>query len=437
MKNRNKKKNKKYSPLEQLPYKKGSYSQILEWTRNKQIIWYIGSQEKDYVCYVLQENDRHKIILKHYLTKPSHLQYEFVNFPGHYTYAECKTLEDAIRDAGSKKSPRPSKHKTRKKEREKEPAKEKTEPDANMSYWEKIKEATLTGKCNWEYEYVNDSSRLFGTVINNTDVSFSIRIDNKMIRPTYRISSPVIKGSILLDNNEGAAFERFLLKHCTHSISVERNTAFLYKTCAEYYIFKLEQARLKEQASRAKRKQRIKEKRDSLYSELYCLLLKKYKMPYGGVKIGMAVLAEDRSGHLLQMVCRQPLPSSVAGFSVSMARILESINPRCDTTPELLNFYSYILNAYIEKCAQSSTNHVTFKQETIIKYSRRIKELQKEAVLNGNNPTTSNNESTPHSDGNETKEIKNYKRVNAHDFIIRRSVLSCMYKYHSDRKSVV
>ena len=191
------------------------------------------------------------------------------------------------------------------------------------------------------------------------------------------------------------------------------------------------QPRLKEQASEAKRNQNIEEKRKSLYNELYVILLKRYTMPYGGTKIGMAVLAEDRSGHLLQTVCRHPLPSSVASFSISMASILDSIDSRYDTTPELLKFYSYILNLYIENCAQSSTNNVTFNQETIIKYTRRIRELQKEAALNGNSPTTSNNESTPHSGSIKTKEIKKQKRVNAHDFIIRRSVLSCMYKYHS------
>ena len=77
-----------------------------------------------------------------------------------------------------------------------------------------------------------------------------------------------------------------------------------------------------------------------MHNELYGILLKKYKMPYGGVKIGMAILAEDRTGHLLQTVCRHPLPSSVAGFSISMERILASIDSRCDTTPEIQNLYA-------------------------------------------------------------------------------------------------
>ena len=431
MKNRYKKKNNNYEPLTSLLDKNTTYNEILTWTLSKQVVWHIVSKEKDYVCYVLQGENR-KIIFKHYPAKPSHSQYEFVHFSGHYTYQECKALEDAIRGVGLKKTVSPSKHKTKqKKEHEKEPAKKTAEPDGNMIYWKEFKEATFTGKCNWEYEYVNDNSRLFGTVINNTNVTFKIKIDNKTKRPAYRILSSVLKGSISLENKEGAAFERFLLNHCTHSISVERNKDCLYKTCAEYHVFKQEQARLKEQASKEKRNQKIKEKRKSLYSELYGLLLKKYKMPYGGVKIGMAVLAEDRSGQLLQTVCRHPIPSSVAGFSVSMARILESIDPRCDTTPVLLNFYSYILNIYIEKCAQSSSNIVTFNQETIIKYTRRIRELQKDLIPERNNPAASDNESAPHSDGIKTKEIKKHKRVNAHDFIIRRSVLSCMYKYHS------
>ena len=385
-KHRYKKKNENYKPLEPPPDIITSYNQLLTWTRNKHVVWHIGSQEKDYICYVLQRSGRHKILFKHYLFKPSHSQYEFVNFSGHYTYEEYKALEDAIRDARSKKKVSPSKHKLKQKtDREKEPEKKESEPDRNMEYWKELKEATLAGNCNWEYEYVNDSSRLFGTVINNTNVTFSIKIDNKTNRPAYLISSPVIKGFISLKNKEGAAFERFLLNHCTHSISVKFNRDCLYKTCAEYYVFKQEQAWLKEQASKKKkRNQKIEEKRKSLYSELYGILLKKYKMPYGDIKIGMAILAEDRSGHLLQTVCHQSLPSSVASFSINMARILESIDSRCDITPELINFYSYILNIYIEKCAQSSSNNVTFNQETIIKYTRRIRELQKEAALNGN-----------------------------------------------------
>ena len=448
LKNQIKKKNKNYRPLEPLPDKKALYNQILAWTRNKQTFWYIGSQEKDYVCYVLQGNDGHKIFFKHYLAKPSHSQYEFVNFPGHYTYKECKALEDAILDAGLKKPLSPTEYKAKqKKEREKELAKKKVELNRNMSYWKEYKEATLSGNCNWEYEYVTNSSRLFRTVINNTDVTFDIKIDNKTKRPVYRILSPVIKGSISLRTNEGAAFERFLLNHCSHSFSVEINKDCLYKTCVEYYVFKQERASLKKQAleekqkqeskeerkqkSKEERKRELKEKRKSLHNELYGILLKKYKMPYGGVKIGMAILAEDRTGHLLQTVCRHPLPSSVAGFSISMERILASIDSRCDTTPEIQNLYADILNLYIEKRAQCSTNNVIFKQETIIKYTRRIKELQKEAVPERNNLATFNNKSTPHPNGTETKEIKKHKRVNAHDFIIRRSVLSCMYKYHS------
>lgn len=108
MRNRYKKKNKNYRPLEPVPDRKVLYNQILTWTRNKQTFWYIGTQKKDYVCYVLQGNDGHKILFKHYLAMPRHSQYEFVNFPGYYTYKECKALEDAILDAGFKKPLSPS-----------------------------------------------------------------------------------------------------------------------------------------------------------------------------------------------------------------------------------------------------------------------------------------------------------------------------------------
>ena len=425
-------KNKNYKPLEPPPDQKALYRQILTWTRNKQTFWYIESQKKDYVCYALQGNDGHKIQLKHYLNKPSRFQYEFLNFPGYYSYQEYKDLEDAILDAGFKKPLSPSEYKAKqKKEREKELTKKKAKLDFYRWNWVELREATLTGRCNWHYADVSDSARSFTTLINRTNVTLDIYIDNKTKQPIYLISSPMLKTPISLGKKEGSSFERFLLNHCTHSNSVEINKDCHYKTCVEYHTFMQKQTRLKEQASEAKRNQNIEEKRKSLYNELYVILLKRYTMPYGGTKIGMAVLAEDRSGHLLQTVCRHPLPSSVANFSISMASILDSIDSRYDTTPELLKFYSYILNLYIENCAQSSTNNVTFNQETIIKYTRRIRELQKEAALNGNSPTTSNNESTPHSESIKTKEIRKQKRVNAHDFIIRRSVLSCMYKYHS------
>ena len=326
-------------------------------------------------------------------------------------------------------------------------AKKKVELDRNNRYWKEFKEETFTGKCNWQYASVSDTSRLFRTVINKTDVLFDVYIDNKTNQPVYRISVPIKKISFHLEGNEGAIFERFLLDHCTHSSSVKTDKNCLNKTSVEYYAFKQAQAGLNVQAIKKKRKQEsrekqrqepkekqsreLKKKRKALYIELYSTLLKIYKMPDGDVKIGMAILAEDRSGRLLQTVCGEPLPSSVESFSISMEQIIASIDPQSDITPDLRNLYANILNLYIEKRSQCSTDNVVLKRRTIAEYTTRIKKLQKEAGLKGNNHATSNDESAPHSDGIKTKEIKKHIRVNAHDFIIRRSVLSCMYKYHS------
>lgn len=424
---RYRRKNKHYTPLNAPPDPKASYKQILTWTRTRQTFWYVGYQDNDFISYVLQGNDGHQIILNHYLRKPRSYQYSFDNLPGKYTFHEYKSLEAAILDAGFKKPLSPSVYRAKQRqEREKEQAEEKAEIERYRRYWKELKDLSMNGKYTWRYVTATSTSRSFTTVIDEKTVTLDISIDEKTKQPSYRISSPNIRKSLSLGRKEGDAFERFLLSHCTHSAYIKSNVECFTKTANEYYVFKKEQALLQ--------KIELKNKRKALRSELNDILLTSYKMPNGDNRIGIALLAEDNSGELLQTVYNNHLPVSIDNFTANMKWLLNSINPKHDTTPELLKLYKDLLILYVDRYSHSSDGKVVFPEKTIIKFTNKLKGFQNREFLPKDTHIIAEHEPKSHSDATETKEVekeKKYKRVNAHDFIIRRSVLSCMYRFHS------
>ena len=427
-----KKKNQNYKPLDPPPDKKALYKQILTWTRNKQTFWYIGSQEKDYVCYVLQGNDGHKILFKHYLTRPNHSQYEFVNFPGRYTYQECKALEDAILDAGFKKPLSPSEYREKQLEKHKrEKAEKKVRIERYKQYWQKYKQATMDGKCIWWYVSVSNTSRSFETTIDNEYVILDITINIRTKQPIYHISSQSIE-SLYLDNKEGNAFERFLLATCSYSPHVSNNKEARDKTSYAYFIFKEQQKTvIQEQQKIAVQEQKseLKRKRKAILNELREILLKDNVLSNGCKKSGMTILAEDQSGKLLQSVCKTDLPSSLKQFSDNMKWLLDLLGSSDDIAPEFRKLYQDLLNLYVVKWSSSSSK-VVFPDKTIKKYTKKIKSFQVPQV--SEEKSTANNKNiVAHSDASEVKAAKRRKHINAHDFIIRRSVLTCMYRNHS------
>ena len=198
-------------------------------------------------------------------------------------------------------------------------------------------------------------------------------------------------------------------------------------------------------------KKKISSLRNNLYYGLCNLLLKQYRTKGGIYKTGMDLLATDKSGHRFEVTIKTVLPLYVKEFAKNAESFLSCISNGYGTMPEINELYRSVIDLYAanyaskvylgypKKLLPEETVNIFAKKLTILQNTvtskmltvsgktaeytlpdEATKPVKPEATTNSVDPkesTISDNTTTMH--------------VTAHDFIIRSSVLSCMYKSHS------
>ena len=426
-KNKYKNKNKHYKPLEEPPDKKAQYKTLLAWTRSKLTYWYISDEGPDFTEYKLQGKDGHNIYLTHYYNRPEEYAYKFTNFPGHYTISEYRALEKAICDAGLKKPLTPTEY------REKirlERKKKEEKIQRYKEYWHSLKDATENDRCIWIFFSVSEKSRSFRTLFKNHAVTFFVKLDVGKNEPIYHIKSDHIKETLSIGPTEGKAFEQALLKRCRYTQNIRRIPECHNRTAIEYRNFLIQQRIVQLQAQKKReneQKERIRIETRRINNELRSILLKEYRMPDGSNKMGIEVLAADSSGELLEAISDRALPAVIKLFASNIDQVLNCIESGYGNNPDIKKLYSSIMDAFANKYVQKSA---VLPDKTIKKYASLLKELQKkikEFPQEDYSQCENNNSEKTEKVNKESRG----KRVNAHDFVIRSNVLSCMYKQHT------
>lgn len=432
-------------PIKTQPDNKESYNKLLKMTRRKQIAWQIKTIKKGNTIYSTI-TDGQNISLIRRNKNPIDMMYAFVNLPGQYRYDEYRALENAILSGkisnstvtGVKKSVSVNSTQTLT-----AASKESSIQKQCRAYWEQLKKATSEGRCKWIFEDVSRYSRSFKTKFNKNMVSFTITIkDNKKDRtPTYYIKPEALNRTLSIGQKNGVEFERFLLANCSYSNRIIKIPDCQIRTAVEYadYLEKIDRAHSIISIDNLKK---ISLFRYNLYNGLCSLLLKQYRTKGGIYKTGMDILASDKDGHRFESVIKTVLPYSVKEFSENAKSFLSCINVGYGTMPEISELYREILDIYAAKYAEKKIlgySEIVLPQETVNDFANKLTTLQNTVTSKTITVSKKSAENSPTEAATKPVNPKTItdsvnpetKHVNAHDFVIRSSVLSCMYRSHS------
>lgn len=160
--------------------------------------------------------------------------------------------------------------------------------------------------------------------------------------------------------------------------------------------------------------------RERVKRELSKALLEVYTVQNHEKKYGIEILAKDTSGKTLNSLAGRAIPASVYEFAKSAAAILPLINKKRLTGPACKDVYTQLIQVYSERVGGDAN---IFGKKTIRDFRNKLINNVADRSGNGNTITGSA--------GARNKRTLPRRSVNVRDFVIRTSVLSCMYRNHN------
>lgn len=432
---------------------KALYRQILEWTREKKTRWYKSIDNKNLVRYTLQGTDGYCIHLVHYRNESYDLEYAFLNFRGNYTHREYLELEKAILAAGFKKPLSPLEHRAikekeiqselaqrkkeeaawQKKEKEEEierrrkkkkelKERRKLEAQRKAEEQQKIIKRTRNVKCNWELYDLSANKRAYRGIYDKAKIELHVSIKGKANNERYTIVYKSVTG--LIPPNDGEAYEKFISGVCKLSeeakivMSAKGNTAEAYKALVW--------------ASGTEKGEKLFVFQRALHDELVEMLLATYV--YSGVEVyGMELLSLDRTGEQLAKISGKEVLFGVGRFRNDLSKFVDSLCKADINRPRREDLYRELIEAYAKNFTVKETH---LEQNQVKQFIDKFRNLKKDGgksivLQNMREQGQTLNEKQSLVSRKKETQIKNPpKKVNTRDFVIRSSVLSCMYSNH-------
>ena len=173
-----------------------------------------------------------------------------------------------------------------------------------------------------------------------------------------------------------------------------------------------------------------KQRREALENELNSILMSQYIDEDGKKYLGIEILSMRSSMRDLEQIRDIKLSNDVKEFSEKTSEFLEKIDSGMKRTPEMTKLYQQLISEYVRQYSRGKSK---LSSGDINKYVRRLHSLQGEQE--DLQKTKALKESSKSEDSNNQANLaagaKRKQKVGTRDFVIRTSVLSCMYKQHS------
>lgn len=185
----------------------------------------------------------------------------------------------------------------------------------------------------------------------------------------------------------------------------------------------VELIKARDEAIRQKKLQRM-----ALENNLNTVLMQKYKSEDRKEYIGIEFLASGSSIRELEHIRGAVLPTDIYEFRRTTAEFLSKIKRGGDQPPEVVDLYKELISEYVKQYSHGKSH---LSSGDINKYTRKLSSLQ----VQKNNDMPAMKEQVAPEDPKELERQTGNKiqkrKVGTRDFVIRTSVLSCMYKQHS------
>ena len=399
---------------------KKRYDKLLSETRTKQKHWYISIDEYSRVEYTLQSDYEQKIRLVHLFGPDS---YYFVNFTGLYTYDEYKALEKAILDVERIKAFLSNENERKGKSASQSIKKRK---DAVLN---DLQEKTARGQCKWTRIKDPKGLCVLRTVYGGCQLEFTITQVKGPVSFSYYLKNLDTKEYWKLKIREGTILADLIKKQfqqaTSHATNLDSNKSdVVQKTVTQLPEKQAELIKARDEAIRQKKLQR-----KALENNLNNVLMQKYKSEDKKEYFGIEFLASGSSIRELEHIRGAVLPADIYEFRRTTAEFLSKINRGGNQSPEVVDLYKELISEYVKQYSHGKSQ---LSSGDINKYTRKLSSLQ---VREKNNDVPAMKERVAQEEPNTPEKQPGRKvqkrKVGTRDFVIRTSVLSCMYKQHS------
>ena len=228
----------------------------------------------------------------------------------------------------------------------------------------------------------------------------------------------------LIPPNDGEAYEKFISGVCKLSeeakivMSAKGNAAEAYKALVW--------------ASGTEKGEKLFAFQRALHDELVEMLLATYV--YSGVEVyGMELLSLDRTGEQLAKISGKEVLFGVGRFRNDLSKFVDSLCKADINRPRREDLYRELIEAYAKNFTVKETH---LEQNQVKQFIDKFRNLKKDGgksivLQNMREQGQTLNEKQSLVSRKKEPQIKNPpKKVNTRDFVIRSSVLSCMYSNH-------
>lgn len=173
-----------------------------------------------------------------------------------------------------------------------------------------------------------------------------------------------------------------------------------------------------------------KQRREALENELNSILMSQYIAEDGKKYLGIEILSMRSSMRDLEQIGDIKLSNDVKEFSEKTFEFLEKIDSGMKRTPEMIELYQQLISEYVRRYShgrsQLSSGDLYKYTRTLLSLQGKREELQKTKALEESSKPEDLKDQVSSVTG-----AKQEQKVGTRDFVIRTSVLSCMYKQHS------
>ena len=394
------------------------YDKLLNETRKQQKHWYISVDDFSRVEYTLQSSDEQKIRLVH-CYKPD--SYYFHNFSGFYTNAEYRALEKAILAIERIKAAQ-SKRNEIKNKSSSQGIKRKD------SVLNDLQENTWNGRCKWTEIKDPKWFGAFRTVYRESQIVFIIIQNQGPASFSYYLKYVNTREYWKLKQREGEYLADLIKRQFRQATANITNldsskVEVVKKTAAQVHKEQVALIKARDEAIRQKKLQRM-----TLENDLTNVLMQKYKSEDRKDYFGIEFLASGSSIRELEHIRGAVLPADIYEFRRTTAEFLSKINRGGNQSPEVVDLYKELISEYVKQYSHGKSH---LSSGDINKYTRKLSSLQ----VQKNNDMPAMKEQVAPEDSKELERQTGNKiqkrKVGTRDFVIRTSVLSCMYKQHS------
>lgn len=173
-----------------------------------------------------------------------------------------------------------------------------------------------------------------------------------------------------------------------------------------------------------------KQRREALENELNSILMSQSIADDGKKYLGIEILSLRSSIRNPEQIGGIRLSDDVKEFSEKTSEFLAKIDRGMERTPEMTELYQQLISEYVRRYShgrsQLSSGDINKYARTLQSLQGKREDLQKTKALNESPKPEDSKSQVSLAAGQRKKQ-----NVGTRDFVIRTSVLSCMYKQHS------